>query len=143
MAGPGKGCHVGVARTLIQITAGRGPQEHGCGPEQEADMPKTSIQKLNKTIQDLVAEVADNLRDATDKTGEEAQEALQNASAALSRAAHHLAEQAHETGAGLAQRTREEVQEHPWATAALIASAAALIGLVAARRLGIPPAAGE
>lgn len=106
-------------------------------------MPKTAIQKLNKTIQELVAEVADNLRDATDKTGEEAQEALQNASAALSRAAHHLAGEVRESGAGLARRTREEVQEHPWATAALIASAAALIGLAAARRMGVPPAPGE
>jgi len=35
------------------------------------------------------------------------------------------------------------VQDHPWATAAIIASAAALIGLVATRRPGSPEAPGE
>lgn len=99
-------------------------------------MPKTSIQKLNKTVNDLVIEVADNLRAATEKTGEEAREALQHASATLGRAARHLADEARETGTDLARRTKEEVQEHPWATAAVIASAAALIGVVATRRLG-------
>jgi|GEM_PF-2571367 ElaB/YqjD/DUF883 family membrane-anchored ribosome-binding protein len=106
-------------------------------------MPKTSIQKLNETVQDLVVEVADNLRDATEKTGEDAREALQHASAALSRAARHMADEAREAGTDLARRTKEEVQEHPWATAALIASAAALIGIAATRRLGMPPAPGE
>jgi len=128
---------------LIQITEKGAALEHEWGPKQEADMPKTSIEKLNKTVRDLVAEVADNLRDATEKTGDEAQEALQNASAALTRAARHLTDEARETGADLARRTREEVQEHPWATAALIASAAALIGVLAARRMGAPSAPGE
>jgi len=106
-------------------------------------MPKTAIQKLNKNVRELVVEVTDNLRDATEKTGEEAQEALQHAAEALSRAARHLADEAKETGADLARRTKAELQEHPWATAALIASAAALVALVATRRPGSSQASSE
>ena len=66
-------------------------------------MTQSPADKLNQDVQELVTEVADNLKAAAQKTGKEANQVI------------------------------EEVRAHPVTTAALVASAAALLGVLVAR----------
>lgn len=91
-----------------------------------------AAEKLNWDIHELVSEITEDLREAADKTGDEAAEAMRRSSKALRKAAKRLGEELKETG----QEAAEQVKTHPIATAAVIASAAALIGFALSRRGG-------
>ena len=93
-------------------------------------MSKSS--KLNRDIHELVSEITEDLRQAADRTGDEAAEAMRRSSKALRKAAKRLGEELKDTG----QDAVEGVKSHPIATAAVVASAAALIGFALSRRAG-------
>lgn len=95
-------------------------------------MPRTVTERLNKDIQDLVAEIGDDLQNAAEKSGDEAAAAMRRSAKAMHRAANRLAGELRDAG----EDTLEAAKAHPYATAALIASAAALIGLAVAHRNG-------
>lgn len=90
----------------------------------------TKAAKLNEDIRELVSGITDDLREAGDETGEEAAAALERSSKALTKAARRLSDELRDTG----QDALDGVRAHPVATAAVIASAAALLGLVLSRR---------
>ena len=87
---------------------------------------------LNRDIHELVSEITEDLRQAADKTGDEAAEAMRRSSKALRKAAKRLGEELQDVG----EDAVEGVKAHPIATAAVIASAAALIGFALTRRAG-------
>lgn len=96
-------------------------------------MTQSTADKLNQDVQDLVTEVADNLKAAARKTGKEANEALHRSSEALSKATERLVGEARRTSTAAGKQVMDEVRAHPVTTAALVASAAALLGVLVAR----------
>tara|TARA_R110000787_G_scaffold48227_3_gene116390 strand:+ start:378 stop:683 length:306 start_codon:yes stop_codon:yes gene_type:complete len=96
-------------------------------------MTRSAADKLNQDVQALVTEVADNLKTAAQKTGKDANEALQRSSEALSRATERLVGEARKTSSAAGKQVIDEVRAHPVTTAALVASAAALLGVLVAR----------
>lgn len=95
-------------------------------------MSRTVAERLEKDIHDLVAEISDDLKNAAEKSGEEAAVAMRRSANVMRRAANRLASELQ--GAG--EDTLQAAKAHPYATAALIASAAALIGLAVSHRSG-------
>jgi|GEM_PF-5509181 len=95
-------------------------------------MPPTA-EKMNQDIQTLVTAAADNLKTAAHKTGKEANEALNRSSQALSAATERLVGEARKTSSAAGHQGIEEVRAHPVTTAALVASAAALLAVLVAR----------
>lgn len=94
-------------------------------------MPKRA-DTLNRDIPKILNAMSDDLRRAADKTGEEAVAALHRSSRTLGRAARQLNAELRHAG----HNAIEGVKAHPVATAAVIAAAAALLGLALSRRGG-------
>lgn len=90
-------------------------------------MPKTA--KLNRDLQNLVGEITEDLQQAADKTGDEATKAMRRSAKAMQKAARRLGDELKDVGEDAVDGARA----HPLATAAIIASAAALIGLAISR----------
>ncbi len=86
-------------------------------------------------LDNALDEVKRELKHATEAMGGNAEETFSRASEALNRAAHALAVEAQTRGKQVAKAVSGEVKQHPVATAAAIATAAAaLVGLVVAAR---------
>ncbi|RYF88506.1 MAG: DUF883 family protein [Caulobacteraceae bacterium] len=93
-----------------------------------------SIAKQVHDIDDVFDDVVHNLKKMAKHLGEDAGDALSKTAASVAHSAVELMEDAKAQSKVLAEKTGKEVREHPAATAAIAAAAAALIGLAIAQR---------
>jgi ElaB/YqjD/DUF883 family membrane-anchored ribosome-binding protein len=92
---------------------------------------------VTKTTHNLDNEIEDILREfkkGGERLGHNVDDALSQAIARLRCATHGLAAAARNESRALAKGAAKEIRNHPLATAAVAASAVALIGLAIARR---------
>jgi ElaB/YqjD/DUF883 family membrane-anchored ribosome-binding protein len=97
-------------------------------------MTKSPAKAVVHEVDDAVDEVLHQLKIAGERIGREGEDALSQAAARLSQAAHALAVEARDQSRRLSKDAVRQVKDHPMASAAIAASAAALIGLALARR---------
>jgi len=97
-------------------------------------MGKTSVKRLTEDAGDAIDDVVHNLKELAGQLSEDAGDKLSQTAVSLAHAAVELAEEAKVKTKAVAKKAGEEVREHPAATAAIAAAAAALIGLAVARR---------
>ena len=97
-------------------------------------MSKSVAKKVAGNIDDAVDDVLSELKKAGERLGDEAEDNLSRAAVRLSDAAYALAIEARAQSKAVASGAVREVKAHPMAAAEIAAAAAALVGLVIARR---------
>jgi ElaB/YqjD/DUF883 family membrane-anchored ribosome-binding protein len=97
-------------------------------------MQKSLTKKFAGDIEDTLEDVVDHLRAVAETRGEEAHEALSRAAASVGQAAQSLAAQARSQSRVLANRSVQQVREHPAAATALAVAVVALAGYLIVRR---------
>lgn len=97
-------------------------------------MRRSLSRKIGRSVEEMLDEVGDDLRQAAGEVGEQAQQTLSRAVATLKQASERMAVDVRRQGRTLESQGRRTLRDHPWAIAALIATAAAVAGVLAARR---------
>jgi ElaB/YqjD/DUF883 family membrane-anchored ribosome-binding protein len=98
-------------------------------------MSKSFAKKITTDLEPLLDEVVAAFKDGASEISEEAAETLANATLALAEAARSLVEEAKQRSTPIVRSAAKEFKQHPVATAATLAvAAAAVAGVLASRR---------
>ncbi|MFN3515176.1 MAG: hypothetical protein ACK41C_19190 [Phenylobacterium sp.] len=97
-------------------------------------MSKSLVKNLTENLEEALEEVTHELKKAGAAISDETRDNFARAAADLNEAAQTFVTEARKRSEAVARGAVAEVKEHPMATAAIAAAAAALIGLAIAKR---------